>query len=533
VKRNCCLELLITIAIALDGNALVSQDAPATQLNAGMAMARALQATDEHVYTAQLESGAAIFGQADQQGIDLVIDVYAPDGEQLMRLDTPNGSSGPESINFTALQAGMYKFVIHTLDKNAKPGKYVMQVDQILKPAENAKRLAKLAYPLPALYDLWEASQTDPTAVDRFFANRKGKTPMLDATPISSSEMRVTYVCQANQDTERVVMHGGPEFGVLMRRLGNTNLFLGTQIVPNDARFEYSFALREVHHAGLRGEVEIAQAIQQGPWLLEMPKAPAQPYIVAKDEVPKGKTIQATIKSTTLNEDRNIGVYTPAGYDGKTANNLLIVFDGPTYGALAEQTEVPTPTILDNMIAEKKIAPTIAVLVWSMGKRNRDLNGSKPFADFIASELVPWVRSHYNILPGPGSVVVAGSSSGGFAATYCAFHHPEAIGNVLSQSGAYWITKDWQNVLPLYPRDTGSMIEELKSSKQLPIRFYMEVGRYDLGAAFLGSNRELRDVLQVKGYDVDYHEFDGGHEYVNWRGSLADGLVSLLGQKRN
>jgi len=165
-----------------------------------------------------------------------------------------------------------------------------------------------------------------------------------------------------------------------------------------------------------------------------------------------------------------------------------------------------------------------------MGKRNRDLYGSAAFADFIATEVVPWARAHYAIAPGSGSVVAAGSSAGGFSATYCAYRHSEAIGNVLSQSGAYWITKDWQNVRPTYPRDTGIMIEEFKQSARLPIRFYIEVGRYDLGAGMLGSNRELRDVLQVKGYDVDYHEFDGGHEYVAWRGSLADGLISLLGR---
>ena len=50
-----------------------------------------------------------------------------------------------------------------------------------------------------------------------------------------------------------------------------------------------------------------------------------------------------------------------------------------------------------------------------------------------------------------------------------------------------------------------------------------------LGAALLGSNRELRDVLLVKGYDVDYHEFDGGHDDAQWRGTLSDALISTFG----
>ena len=83
----------------------------------------------------------------------------------------------------------------------------------------------------------------------------------------------------------------------------------------------------------------------------------------------------------------------------------------------------------------------------------------------------------------------------------------------------------------LYPRDTSELITEFKNSERLPIRFFMNIGLYDLGVAMLGTNRQLRDVLQVKGYNVDYREFDGAHAYVNWRGSLADGLISLLGER--
>ncbi len=59
----------------------------------------------------------------------------------------------------------------------------------------------------------------------------------------------------------------------------------------------------------------------------------------------------------------------------------------------------------------------------------------------------------------------------------------------------------------------------------------MEVGLYDAGASMLGTKRALRDILQIKRYEVDYREFNGGHSYVNWRGSLSDGLISLLGIK--
>jgi enterochelin esterase family protein len=485
---------------------------------------RTLAPGEENAYSAKLESGGGIIANVDQDGVDVVIDVYAPDGKHVVQLDSPNGAHGPEPIVITALQSGEYRFVIHSLDKSG--GKYVVSVDRILAPAENAKRLAREAYRTDALVDLWEASLTDARVVEKFAAEHEGK-PIIEPLPNDATQMRVTFFCLGDDDTTAARQNGGADWvvGNAMRRFGRTNLFFTSPLVPSDARFEYSFSLVETHRAG---PTDVQELVQRGPWLLEMPGAPGQPSIVAKDSVAKGTTSQTSIKSTVLNEDRTITVYTPAGYDRKSACDLLIVFDGITYGGgTREQAEVPTPTILDNLIAEKRIGPTIALLVWSMGKRNRDLTGNKAFADFIGMELVPWARAHYAIAPGAGNVVVAGSSFGGFAATFCAIAHPESIGNVLSQSGAYWITKDWQNVRPPYPHDTGMMIEQLKRTDHLPIRFYIEVGRFDLGAAMLGSNRELRDVLQTKGYDVDYREFDGGHEYAAWRGSLADGLVSL------
>ena len=33
--------------------------------------------------------------------------------------------------------------------------------------------------------------------------------------------------------------------------------------------------------------------------------------------------------------------------------------------------------------------------------------------------------------------------------------------------------------------------------------------------------------LEAKGYVVQYHEFNGGHEILIWRGTLADGLCAL------
>ena len=49
------------------------------------------------------------------------------------------------------------------------------------------------------------------------------------------------------------------------------------------------------------------------------------------------------------------------------------------------------------------------------------------------------------------------------------------------------------------------------------------------GNSILLSTRNLRDVLLAKGYEVHFQEFAGGHDYLSWRGTLADGLIVLMG----
>ena len=39
--------------------------------------------------------------------------------------------------------------------------------------------------------------------------------------------------------------------------------------------------------------------------------------------------------------------------------------------------------------------------------------------------------------------------------------------------------------------------------------------------------RGMRDALKGHGYDVTYAEFVGGHDYVNWRRTFADGLIAV------
>lgn len=75
------------------------------------------------------------------------------------------------------------------------------------------------------------------------------------------------------------------------------------------------------------------------------------------------------------------------------------------------------------------------------------------------------------------------------------------------------------------------------ASPKLPLGFYIEAGLFETDIPsplpgfknFLVSARHMRDVLQAKGYPVSYTEFSGGHNPMNWQGTLAKGVLALLG----
>jgi enterochelin esterase family protein len=149
------------------------------------------------------------------------------------------------------------------------------------------------------------------------------------------------------------------------------------------------------------------------------------------------------------------------------------------------------------------------------------------FADWLANDFLPTWRETYAITDDPARTIVTGMSLGGLMSAYCALRHPGAFGNVLSQSGSFWWRPEGEN--------WQWLTDQFEASPQLPIRWYLDVGlledtrREESGRpSMLDASRRLRDVLASKGYDVCYAEFNGGHDYVSWRGTIADGLAYLL-----
>ena len=197
---------------------------------------------------------------------------------------------------------------------------------------------------------------------------------------------------------------------------------------------------------------------------------------------------------------------------------LLVVLDSGAYGDY-----VPVPAILDTLIAQKRIAPLVAVMVGNVS-RTEELQCSPAYASFLARELVPWMRERYRAGAAPASTVVSGASLGGLAASFAAFQHPDVFGNVVSQSGSYWWAPA-QDAVPEW------LTRRFAAESPKAVRVSMSVGAMEIPEQ-LGTNRRFRDALAARGYAVSYSEFNGNHSYLNWRADLARHLVHLIGPPR-
>jgi len=280
-----------------------------------------------------------------------------------------------------------------------------------------------------------------------------------------------------------------------------------------------------------RDDTESVDAPQfRGSSVLEMPDAPPQPWIAPRLGVQAGRVERHQFNSPTLNNEREIAVYLPPQYSPHAEPYpLIVLFDEDAYLSL-----IPTPT--DNLISEARIPPVVALLVGNAPRaRSSELPCNPAFTRALVTELLPWAHGVYNFTSDPRHTVVAGSSFGGLGSACAGLWYPETFGNVLAQSGSFHIIPSSAGDSADSSSEPNWVARQFISSPKEPLRFYLEAGSAEFNAtggadAILACTSTLRDVLRAKGYEVHFHEFEGGHDYLNWRGTLADGLMALMGE---
>ncbi len=537
-----------------------------TELALGKAQGGFLTAGKAQSFAVSLNAGDFAQIKLDPQGKELVVITYDPSGNKFR-----GTTLGPDEdkFNFVADRPGTYRVGVSAKDKTVE-ATYTITLEKVVTLTA---RLAppKTVYESPRMKALKASVESGKQAsVDAFWEEvKKQGAPLIEPLAGNDKVMLVTFLWRGTPDTHNVFVLRLPYAAdkpddYHMIRLGETDVWYRTIAVGKRMRFEYRLAPNVPSFFGNPPDFDqdaiamIAAAARPDPlnpkrWridegsvdspdylgnsIVEMPGAPAQPWLAERPGVPAGQVERHRFKSALLKNEREIAVYIPPGYS-KTGKPypLLLLFDESAYlGDKDQKALVPTPTILDNLISEKRISPMVALLVGNAaGARSRELTCNPVFTDFLVSELLPWAHGLYNFTTDPRQTVVGGSSYGGLAAAFAGLRHSETLGNVLSQSGSFFWAPPGSDSSQPETDPENWMAKQFIASAKLPLRFYLDAGSDEIDFAggslsILVATRNLRDVLLAKGYDVHFQEFAGGHDYLSWRGTLADGLMALMG----
>ena len=516
----------------------------------------------------QVQSFRVLLGDGDfvqigvnPRGLALVVKSYDPSGKPFRGAEL-----GPQEdkLNFVAEVPGAYRVEVAAVDKRAT-GAYTIALEKVVpltarleppKPVAESRRIQALQVSI---------RRGEKESVNSFWGEvGKAGAPLIEPIAGDRDNMAVTFLWRGKPDTRNVMVLWIPYAGVapdeyLMARLGETDVWYKTIKVDRKMRLTYTLApnVGRLRPFSLGIDVDAitmtAAAARPDPlnpkrWrvdpksvdapeyrgnsVLEMPDAPPQPWVAQRPDVPAGRVEKHQYRSAALNNEREIAIYLPPQYSPQAEPYpLLVVFDEEEYLTL-----VPTPTILDNLISEGRIPPVIALLVGNAADdaRDRELLCNPGFTGALVTEVLPWAHGLYNFTSDPRQTVLAGSSLGGLGAACAGLWHPEAFGNVLAQSGAFHRAPPSASDAGDFSTEPNWLVRQFISSPRRPLRFYLDAGSAEFNAtgggdAILFCSRTLRDVLRAKGYEVHFREFAGGHDYLAWRGTLADGLIALMG----
>lgn len=380
-------------------------------------------------------------------------------------------------------------------------------------------------------------------SVEEFWAGVvKAGTPLVE--PAADGTAIVTFLWRGARHGVR--LFGGPSGDhAEMERLGDSDIWFKSFEVPTSTRLSYELApdVPVLPGSDRQRRVAIlataqADPLNRHPWpaqapdvfnqssVLELPDAPEQPGFIA-GATPRGTLRTLSFASGRLGNRRAIHLYTPAGYDPARPDTvLLLMFDGDAY-----TRKVPVPAILDALMADGRLPQVVAAFIDNPdhAARSLELPANPTFAAVMAEDILPLVAREAGLTPKPDRTVLAGSSYGGLASAFIALTRPESFGAAVALSGSFWWHPEGT------PADRQEHLARMVVERPVrPVRLHLAAGLFETGhggtVGILDSSRHLRNVLEAKGYTVSYREYAAGHDYLAWRGAIADGLLALFGR---
>ncbi len=299
----------------------------------------------------------------------------------------------------------------------------------------------------------------------------------------------------------------------------NTDVWMLKASFPKDARLDYKIVLdgrnwildpenTQQQWSGVGGGSPNSE--------LRMPEWKEDVTLTPRDNIAHGKVkSEILFPSKALGYQITYSVYTPAN----TGDNLptIYVTDGFEYMHPKMGNMITT---LDNLIADKKIKPVIAIFIdhrepinRANNRRMEELAMNEKYLKFFTEEFIPMIEHNYPVAKGRENRAILGTSMGGLTSAYFIFSRPEVFGMAGIQSPAFWTKPQ------IY-----SLCDSVASSKT---RISMTSGVINDASE---STRKMKAILENNSCIYTYRETNEGHSWGNWRNLIDDILIDFFGQ---
>lgn len=299
------------------------------------------------------------------------------------------------------------------------------------------------------------------------------------------------------------------------QKLGLSNVWMLKKKFPSDARLDYKIVVN-----GNNWMLDPNNPHQQ--WGGAGPNSelrmPLWQEDVATQQLAsqKGTLLEnVIINSAALGYKVQYKVYLPFGYDNLSNLPVVYVSDGHEY---ADQKMGAMISVIDYLIETEKIVPIIAVFVdprdpdqLSQNRRMTELTINQAYLEFYKSELIPAVDVQYKTNASAHSRAILGTSLGGLNSAYFGISGSDYFGLIGIHSPAFW-----------YKQEIYGLFE---NSEKKPIKIYMSTGVINDTES---GARQMKTILQTKGYEFQYKEVNEGHSWGNWRALIDEVLLAFF-----
>jgi enterochelin esterase family protein len=257
-----------------------------------------------------------------------------------------------------------------------------------------------------------------------------------------------------------------------------------------------------------------------------------------KPGVPQGTLSEKIVHTSKIYDgmQSNYWIYVPAQYDKNAPAALMVWQDGQNL--IQRDGASRTLTVVDNLIAQKKIPAIIQVFIepGTIGeKKMRSIEYdtvSDRYARFLRDEILADVQAKYGIRKDAYSRAIAGISSGGICAFNAAWQQNDQFSRVLSHVGSF-TSIQWRHDQP-DPRENilgGNDYPFLiRKGPKHNIRVWLQDGSEDLEndhGSWPLQNIQMTNSLKMREYDFHFSWGGGSHNAAHGNAELPEELTWL------